>query len=293
MAQEKTHWDDLETVLVLVQRGSLAAASAELGISYTTVARRVARIEAATGQVLFVRSGDGYLPTEAGLTMAHHAADMQSAQNAMMRALTGQDQALTGKLTITAPQLMIAHVLCPVLQAFRQAHPEVELEVKGTNTLLDLDRREADLAFRISRAPGDNLTGLRLAVQETASFATQAWADRFAADPKAPLDWVAYVTHKTLPDQVMQTAPGSRIQYHFDDMVVMAGAAQAGLGIARMPMFLGRALPGLVQVPILPPQPYADIWLVAHPDVWPSARVRAFRDILVPYIKAHRSDFVG
>ena len=57
-------------------------------------------------------------------------------------------------------------------------------------------------------------------------------------------------------------------------------------------MFLGRSL-GLVQVPILPPQPYIDLWAVAHPDVWPSARVRAFTDLLVPFVRARRADFIA
>ena len=64
-------------------------------------------------------------------------------------------------------------------------------------------------------------------------------------------------------------------------------------GVVRLPFFLGRSLPGLVQVPCLPPQPYADIWAVAHPDVWPSAKLKAFRDVLVPHIRAHRALFVA
>ncbi|MFK7882091.1 hypothetical protein [Roseobacter sp.] len=42
-------------------------------------------------------------------------------------------------------------------------------------------------------------------------------------------------------------------------MVAIFGAAQAGLGVARIPMLLGRAAAGLLQVPLLPQQPYADI----------------------------------
>ncbi|MGH1415342.1 MAG: LysR family transcriptional regulator [Pelagimonas sp.] len=287
------HWDDLKTVMVLVQRQSLAEAAKVLGISYTTVARRVSRLEGHLGVGLFVRQSDGYRPTEAGILVAQHAEQMQMAEHELMRGLTARDQTLKGDLTITAPQLMIAHVFAPVLADFQTAHPDVALHVRATNDVLDLTRREADLAIRVSRAPGDSLMGVRLAEQDTASFATQPWADRHLADRNAPLDWIVYATHKSLPEQVMKQAPGSRISFRFDDMVAMAGAAQAGLGVARMPMFLGRALPGLVQLPILPPQPYADIWVVAHPDVWPSARVTAFRDILVPYMKRKRAEFVG
>ncbi|WP_299936682.1 LysR family transcriptional regulator [uncultured Pelagimonas sp.] len=287
------HWDDLKTVMVLVQRRSLAEAAKVLGISYTTVARRVTRLETQLQQGLFIRQPDGYQPTEAGLLVAKHAEQMQAAEHDMMRGLTGGDTRLQGKLTVTAPQLMIAYVFAPVLKQFQTAHPAVDLQIRATNDVLDLTRREADLAIRVSRSPGDSLTGLRLAEQETASFATQEWADRYRSNPQGPMDWIVYAAHKSLPEMVLEAAPGSRICFRFDDMVAMAGAAQAGLGVVRMPVFLGRALPGLVQLPILPPQPYADIWVVGHPDVWPSARVTAFREMLVPFMRAKRAEFVG
>lgn len=63
--------------------------------------------------------------------------------------------------------------------------------------------------------------------------------------------------------------------------------------MVRMPVFLGRATPGLVQVPVLPPQPHAAIWTVANGDVRPSAKVRAFREIAAPYFRAHRAEFVA
>jgi hypothetical protein len=47
------------------------------------------------------------------------------------------------------------------------------------------------------------------------------------------------------------------------------------LGRIHPALTYGRAL-GLTQVPCLPPAPYADIWAVAHPDVWPSGKVAAF-----------------
>ena len=64
-------------------------------------------------------------------------------------------------------------------------------------------------------------------------------------------------------------------------------------GVARMPMFLGRNLPGLLQVPLLPPQPYMDIWLVGHPDVWPGAKLKAFRDMHKADLRPRKSEFLG
>lgn len=286
-------WDDLRAVLAVVRRGTLAGAADELGVNYTTVARRVSRAEAAMDEVLFERLPDGYRPTATGRVVAEHAADMDAAQNALFRGLKGRDERLQGDLVITAPQLLIAHLLAPAFQLFQERHPEVALHLRATNELLNLNRREADLAIRISRNPGDTLKGLRLVEQHNASFANADWARRIEDDPQGQIDWIIYEQSGALPKGVLETYPGSRVAYRMDDMVAMSGAAQAGLGVLRLPFFLGRALPGLEQVPCAPPAPYADIWAVAHPDVWPSAKLRAFRDVIVPFFRARRALFVA
>lgn len=286
-------WDDLRTVLHVVRGGSLAAAGESLIVNYTTVARRVARAEAALDLILFERLADGYRPTEAGLRVAEHAAAMEAREFDLMRQLQGQDQRLSGKLILTAPQLMIGPYIAPVIAQFAKAHPDVEVVLKASNELADLARREADLALRISNAPGDTLTGVRLAAQETASFAAPVWADRMAEGPDTAIDWILYEQYSKVPKSALDRFPNSRVVMTCNDMAAMVGAAVAGLGVVRMPMFLGRHTAGLVQVPALAPKSYMDIWLVGHPDVWPSAKVKAFRELLVPEFRSRRTEFVG
>lgn len=285
-------WDDLRTVMMLVRHRSLAGAADALGVNYTTVARRVRRAEDALNQLLFERLPDGYRPTAAAHLLEEHASQMEKIEHRMMRRLQGTETELSGALTITAPQLLIASFLSPVIDQFTKAHPRIDLRILATNDLLDLTRLEADLAIRISKNPGDTLTGLRLLTQENASFANQDIADRIASDPSAMIDWIVYDAYPNLPKGIDSKFPNNKVRFRFDDMVAMVGAAQAGLGVVRMPMFLGRASANLVQVPVLPPQPYADIWVVGHPDVWPSKKLRAFRELLVSYCKKHRNQFV-
>lgn len=285
-------WDDLRAVMVLVRGGSLAAAGQALGVNYTTVARRVARAERDLGTILFERLADGYRPTEAGKTVAEEAAGMEARAFDMMRALGRQEETLAGRLVITAPQLLCATCLAPMLESFTAQHPEITLEVRASTDLLDLDRREADLAIRISDNPGDTLTGRRLMPQMTASFATKAWAERIEADRYAMIDWVVYADPGTVPRAARLRHPNGRVRLVCDDMIAMAGAARAGVGVVRMPLFVGRSYDDLVQVPVLPPRPYLDIWMVAHRDVWPGARLRALREHLVPAFQAQAGLFL-
>jgi len=286
-------WDDMRTVLAVVRHGTLAGAGAALGVNYTTVARRIQRIETALGAPLFERLKGGYQPTETAKMVATHAGEMEAQQNGLLRALQGRDQSLKGQLVITAPQLLIGPYIAPVIARFRAENDAVDIRIRATNDLLDLNRREADLAIRISRNPGDTLIGVRLCAQDNASFASPAVAESIAANPGQRIDWLVYELTPSVPKQSLKHYPNAKVSLRLDDMVALVGAAQAGLGVVRMPMFLGRATEGLVQVPVLPPQPYSDIWLVGHRDVWPSVKVAAFREMLVPYFRARRSDFVG
>lgn len=287
------NWDDIKTVMQLVRGGSLAAAAKSMGVNYTTVARRVTRAEAALDTRLFERLADGYAPTEAGLTVARHGAEMEEREHALMRSLTAKDERLSGRLVISAPQLLIGPHLSKVIDTFCASHPDVDLSIRATNDLVDLTRREADLAIRISNDPGDTLKGVRLTSQHTASFASPDWAERLKRDPGTLVDWVVYDQLGAVPKAASRQWPNQRVKLRCDDMVALVGAAQAGVGVVRMPMFLGRATPGLVQVPVLPPQPYMDIWVVAHLDVWPSARVQAFREPLVAYFREYRGHFMA
>ncbi|WP_164660867.1 LysR family transcriptional regulator [Tropicibacter sp. Alg240-R139] len=289
----KAEWDDLKTVLAVARGGTLAAAAKRLGLNYTTVARRIQRAEAALGVSLFHRLPDGYRATDVGQLVAERAATMDQQADGLFRALRGRDQTLRGRLVLTAPQLLIGPHVAPVLEQFSTLHPDVEVLLRATNDLLDLNRREADLAIRISRTPGDTLLGLRLCEQQAASFATPSVAERLKDSPNAPVDWIVYEQSPNVPKAALEHFPNNRVRMVFDDMAAMVGAAQAGLGVVRMPMFLGRASVGLQQIPVLPPQPYADIWVVAHRDVWPSAKVKAFRDLLVPWFKASECCFVA
>lgn len=286
-------WDDIRTVMMLVRHGSLAGAAQALGLNYTTVARRIQRAEDGLGLRLFERLQDGYRPTQAALLFAEHAAQMEQAEHNLMRQIQRTDDRLSGILTVTAPQLLIANFLSPVLDEFSRTYPAIDLRILATSKYLDLPRREADLAIRISDTPGDTLTGLRLLPQQTASFANQSLADNIARDPNSTIDWIVYDGHPTIPKGVSQSYPNNNVRFRLDDMVAIIGAVQAGLGVARLPLFLGRTTSGLVQVPVLPPQPYVDIWAVGHPDVWPSAKPSAFRQILVAHCKANRQLFVG
>lgn len=286
------HWDDLKTVMHLVRGGSLANAADALGVSYTTVARRVKRAEDDLGVKLFDRLADGYQPTQAGEKVARKASAMESEELDLLSNLVGSERKVTGPLTITAPQLLSATHLVPVFQEFSRRYPDVELHVNSDSALLDLNRREADLAIRVSDTPGDTLTGRVLAPQHSMAFASREWVERFSANEKTEVPWIV---PKRLPssfNKYFRDLPATNVVMRSDDVITMIEAARAGMGAVILPMFIGRYTEGLEVLPIREPSPFPDVWVVAHRDVWRSDRVAAFREILIPHFKKHAHLFV-
>lgn len=286
-------WDNLHTVMMLVRTGSLNAAADALSVSYTTISRRIAAAEDSFGTALFERTQTGYIPTEAGLDAARHATEMELTEAALRRSLDGRDNELTGRFTVTAPELLINQHLAPVIRTFLTLHPRIDLHVRASNDLLDLGRRQADLAIRISPDPGDDLVGRRLVQQETASFARPALVEAMRKDPGAPVQWLGFDFWTSPPKNARPEYTDQRILLRFNDMIAVMGAARAGLGVARMPFFVARAVPELVLAPILPPQPYIDIWVLSHRDLKDAAKVRAFKDVLVPHFRGIQHLFVS
>lgn len=286
------NWDDYKTVLHLVRGQSLARAAKSLDVNYTTIARRITRAETALGQTLFNRLPSGYIATNLAEQVAKTAYEMEKSSDNLLRRVIANEDELSGSLTITAPQLLISNVIAPVLKEFGDAHPNVVLNVKATNEALDLNRREADIALRISNTPDENLVGLRLAKQKTGIFACEKLANDLQDNPNSKFDWIWFEHWKGLSEEMRHDRSDPKPRYVFDDMIAVIGAAKAGLGAVRLPLFLGRSTEGLKQLRIIEPQPYIDIWVLTHSDMKDAPKVRAFKDLLIPFFKKHKADFV-
>ncbi|SCZ69090.1 transcriptional regulator, LysR family [Epibacterium ulvae] len=287
------NWEDIRSILAVVQLGSLSKAGMHLGVNYTTVSRRIQRAEDALGHPLFERHPEGYVPLPEAHEIAHTAERMEHEEFSLMRRLAGKQSALSGSLTFTAPQLLIQSHLAPVLAEFTSRYPEIDLKVKASYDILDLSRREADLALRISHEPQGHLIGRRLCDQRSAFFGTPEISQAAAFDHKAQVEWLLFIHQDTVPEIVQTVHPNVRIRARLDDMGSLMAAAQAGMGVLRMPLFLEAACAGLVRLPHLPLTPYAPVWLLNHEDLQQSPKVNALKEMLVAWFRQNSHVFQG
>ena len=235
-------WDDLKFILALGRAKGLSGAARLLGVNHATISRRIAAAEAKLGARLFDRLPTGLEPTEAGLQAIEIAERVEAQILELELTLSAKDQSLSGPLRVTAPQLLIQYELAGILADFTQRHPDIELTVLAANEILNLHRREADIAIRMSSKPEPTLFGRILTGQYRGYYASKDYVDAFqdqlrGPDSKAKLDYVSFLWWGEQPPKEMRDIyPSAKTSVRMDDMTAVMSAARAGMGIARMPL---------------------------------------------------------
>jgi DNA-binding transcriptional LysR family regulator len=292
-------WDDFRLVKIIAEARGLTGAAATLGVNHSTVFRRLGQLEAGLGVKLFDRHRTGYALTTAGEEMCAIAERMDEDINGFARKIAGQAIAPAGELRVTTSDSLLVHLLMPILAGFRARYPEIRLDLVPVNQALNLSKRDADVALRATDAPPETLVGRRLA---TISWALYGRREDFPdAEPPdlATLygrDWVTLgdnLSGLKVAKFVREHVAPERIAAKISTVLGLAEAIEAGLGIGAAPCLIGDARPGLRRLSEPRPEFSAGLWLLTHPDLRRSARVRVFLDYVAAEIAARRVAIEG
>lgn len=131
------------------RHGNFSRAADELGVSHSAVSRHVRGLEHHLGAALFCDAGQGVALTPEG---RNYLARISPAFEAIGEATESVSEAAQGRVIVNSDPVYALQVVAPRLAEFREAHPEIELELVGSTSLADVDRYEADLAIRFLRA---------------------------------------------------------------------------------------------------------------------------------------------
>lgn len=287
------NWDDIRYVLALARHGSLARASKELGVDHTTVGRRLAAAEEALSARLFARTPSGYVLTAEGEALLEPMRRVEDAVHGVERDAASQHTEIEGTVRVTSPETFGVAYLAPRLATLGRRYPKLVLELLPGGKVLDLARREAEVAVRFFRSREAGLT-----VRRVGDFAHALYSSReYLA--KRPLRRPNELAHHALllptggPKSVelawlRRLAPDARPSFASELTLGLVGAARAHLGIALLPRYVGDAEPGLERVP-MPHEPTEPIWLTVHADTKTSPRVRAVLDFLAATLAHDRA----
>jgi DNA-binding transcriptional LysR family regulator len=291
-------WDDVRHFLALARTGSVRAAGSMLGVSHSTVARRVEALEARLGAKLFDRHRDGYLLTDAGHEMVSVAERVEREMAALERGLAGQDARLEGPVRVTCTDPYIATILLRALAALCERHPGIELELDAAPKNLDLSKREADVAVRAlspGASPPEHLMGRRLAPITLCNYVAIAHADRL--DPALGgrhARWLGSSLRKVAEDLVASSShPELPLWGRFESMEIMIEAAHAGLGLLMLPTYACEPDRGLRRLAKPDLRHVGDFWLLSHRDLRDNVRLRAARECITAAMTERESLFRG
>jgi DNA-binding transcriptional LysR family regulator len=289
-------WNDLRLVLAVFREGTLSGAARRLGVTHSTVFRRLGAIEEQMGVRLFERFRDGYAPTSAGEIAAASAARLEDEVLTLERKLSGQDLRPSGTVRMTTTDTLGA-ILMRHLTAMRGLHPEIQLEIVISNAMANLTRREADIAIRPTTEPSELLVGRRVADIAHAIYGSRAYLSRRDDKDVSAHDWIG------LDDALASTVIGrwmheniraARIACRVDALPALRDAADAGLGLAMLPCYVGDLASGLRRVtPKALAEPRSALWLLTHNDLKRTARIRATLDFLAKALASERQLLEG
>ena len=263
---------DLEMLLALTRAGTLANAATRLGADASTVFRAVQRIEKSLAQRLFERTRQGYLPSDAMLAIATHAERIEAELEAARAAALSPAQAISGRVRLTTVDAVLRGLVLPLVPALSQQHPQLQMELRATNELMSLTKRDADLALRAiiptSKPPG-HLIGRHLGAIRFVICAPKSWSASKRKRPLEQHDWIA-------PDETMPEHPSVRWRrknlpkvaprYFVDGIVSVVDAVNAGVGIGIAPLFMLKTEPQLVALSDPLENCESQLWLLAHPE---------------------------
>jgi DNA-binding transcriptional LysR family regulator len=206
------------------------------------------------------------------------------------RRLAGADLRPSGMVRVTTTDTGV-DLLTPLFAAFRAAHPQIALEVAIANQFFALSRRDADVAIRPSADVPEDVIAHRIAGVATALYCAPAYLAAHARCALAEHAWIGpddSLSHLGSARWLREQVAPERVAYRANSLLALQAAARAGLGVAPLPCYLGDPDPQLVRVKGPTAAMATTLWVLIHPDLRRTARIRAFVDFIVPKLQRLR-----
>jgi len=289
-------WDDLRSFLAVARTGSLAEAARLLGVSYSTVSRRLAALEEGLGVRLLERGASGHAPTAVGAELFEAAGRMEAEFEALRLRVRGRDARLSGRVRVATTDALAAHFM-PELAAFSRQHPEIEVDLISTPEPAELALRGAEIALLVTDRPPASFVGRRLARLPSALYAAKSYLAlhprQLAPAAQVWLGWEDGMSHIPAARWMREHVPDARVACRVSSGSALRAAVRAGIGVGHLLCFLADGDPELER--LQPPEPALEtgLWLLTHEDLRATGRVRAFLDFMARAIAPRRSSLAA
>jgi DNA-binding transcriptional LysR family regulator len=282
---QELSWDDLKVLLACSRHGSTRTAASALGVSNSTVARRLETLEAAIEGRLFDRTPDGLLATALCEELLPIAKTVEDTISDGQLRLTGRDALLAGKLKVSIADFKpVNQLLFRSLNEFSKAYPRIQLDVRTSNVKVDLSRREADFAIRglkLEERPPKDIVGVKLGLLTMGLYVHKA----LLADARLGKRELNFIDSTETAPAGLPTAAdlGIKVRHSVEGPITRLDAVANQMGVAALACcsVAEAGLKDVVRLPNTDSVPHRYVWLLYHKDLRQSARIRAlFKHLL-------------
>ncbi len=287
-------WNDVQLFLAVYRAGTMGRAAADLRIDTSTISRRLNTLEDALGTELFERSRSGLRPTEAAEDLLSSAEWIEEGVMHFARAADGLHREVAGTVRVACPPDAASVVLLPVVEKLFTRYPDLGVALLPGEATLDMARRDADIALRISRPDRGELVAKQLGDIPWAVAGAGALAARVASGESwQSLPWIDWCEGEGPPAlRHWMKQHGGRAVLRTSHMPTQISAASRGIGLVLLPEpsvehygLTEVELPEGVAKDELGQEP---LYLVAHRMMRQVPRVRVVWDALVEALSAQR-----
>jgi len=260
---------DLEIVLAMVRTGTLAAAGERLGVDASTVFRSLQRIERGLGATLFARSRTGYLAGDLAQALAEQAEQVESALEAARSAVHAVPDQVSGTVRITTTDTILVGMVAPALKALQAEHPNLSYDLRVSNELASLTRRDADIAVRATRRPPQHLVGKHIGSIRVGLYAGRTSGITYADVEAGRTPWLAI--DDAIPDHPSVSwrkrhFPRVMPTYFVNSLQIAAEMVGMGMGVGILPVVMAQERRDLVTLRDLQDANQSELWLLTHPE---------------------------
>lgn len=290
------NWNDLRYFLAVAREGQMLGAAARLGVSQARLSRHIGALEKAVGARLFERTTRGSQLTEDGVALLKTAERVEAEVMAGTARMRGRDE-VAGTIRIGAPDGFGSAFLAPRLGQFRDAYPNLRIQLVPVARSFSLSEREADLAIMVGRPDKGRLRVKKLVDYSLGLYASKAYLAR-AGTPGQIEDLKSHTLIGYVDDLIytpeLNYAPEFVRDWRSDIEVSTAigqfEAVRFGTGIGICHDFMAARETGLVRL-----FPHLSVkrsyWLVWHENQAVARRVQAVVELLDEIVRDNRDLF--
>ncbi len=220
------------------------------------------------------------------------------------RRVAGRDIKPTGRLTVTTVEAIGQRFMPAILAQFQVQNPGVVIDLILSERELNLSRRDADVAIRVTNDPPETLVGRRICTVRWGVYCRRDLADRIGPDAIDTLPFIGFADDFGPPSArrwIEANVRPERLGARVNSVHSLLEMAVHGFGVCPLPCFLGEPNPGLTRLGrilrglgpgLVDPHPFRSPPLGAGPRVHGFRRGGDWRSIAARS-KARRANSVG